>query len=187
MTHIVRVLAVALFAVSTASAQEPLPEPVPPPPMDSIQGMDTAATIIEPAPAPKPEPTADQQKYLRGLRTAGRGVAQLKTAVDRVGRAESARDTMQLRRAGQMLAGLCGTARRFMTQGRVTMSPTVYEDSMRLKARRLTGQIDSLIKAMPACQTDSSQDPKRAAAVLTTRLKSYDTALQDFRGTTVEQ
>jgi hypothetical protein len=182
MNHVVRVMTVLLVAVIPARAQEPVPQPVPPPPVptDSIQGMDTAAT---PVPV-RLEPTADQQRYLRGMRTASRGVAQLKTGVDRVTRAESTRDSLQLRRAGRFLSGLCGTARSFMTQGRATMKPTVYEDTMRLKARRLTGQIDSLIKAMPACETEAPKDPRTAASLLTSKLKSYDTALQDFRGTT---
>lgn len=128
-----------------------------------------------------PEPTADQQRYLRGLRTVARGVAQLRSGVDRVGRAEGGGDTARVRQAGQLLAGLCGTARNFMTQGRATMQPTVYEDSARVKARRLVLQIDSLIKAAPACESGAVQAPGRAANDLLGRLRSYETALQEFR------
>jgi hypothetical protein len=157
----------------TLTAQEPVPAPAPP--ADTARPADTA-------PAPRPvEPTADQQKYLRGLRTAARGVAQLKTGVDGVGRAESSKDTTRLKRAGRLLAGYCGTARTFLSQGRVGMSPTVYEDSARIKARRLTLQVDSLIKALPACATDAAKAPTRLAAGLLARLRNYETALLEFR------
>jgi hypothetical protein len=131
------------------------------------------------------EPTADQQKYLRGMRTAARGIAQLRTGVDGVTRAEASKDTTRLRRAGRMLAGLCGTARTFMRQGRTGMQPTVYEDSMRLKARRLALVVDTLVKAMTPCQADAGKTPARVAADLALRLKSYETALQEFRAATL--
>jgi hypothetical protein len=127
------------------------------------------------------EPSADQQKYLRGVRTAARGVAQLKTGVDRVSRADATKDTLRLRQAGRLLAGLCGTARNFMAQGRPGMKPTVYEDSARVHARKLTQQVDSLIKAMPTCETEAVKAPTRIAADLLGRLKNYEAALQDFR------
>ncbi len=128
-----------------------------------------------------PEPTADQQRYLRGLRTVARGVAQLRSGVDRVGRAEGSRDTTRLRQAGRLLAGLCGTARNFMSQGRATMQPAVYDDSARVKARRLVLQVDSLIKSVPSCETGAPKAPARTAAELQGRLRSYETALQEFR------
>lgn len=153
----------------TLTAQQPAPQ------SDSARQADSQ-------PAVRPlEPTADQQKYLRGLRTAARGVAQLKTGVDGVGRAGSSNDTTRLKRAGRLLAGFCGTARTFMAQGRTGMSPTVYEDSARAKARRLTLQVDSLIKSMPLCETEAAKAPTRVAGELLARLRSYEGALQDFR------
>jgi hypothetical protein len=88
---------------------------------------------------------------------------------------------MRLRRAGRLLAGLCGTARTFMAQGRPGMAPAVFEDSARIRARRLTLQVDSLIKAMPLCETNAAKTPTRAVGDLLARLRSYDAALQDFR------
>lgn len=159
----------AVAAPMAVAAQEP---PAVPP--DTARRPDSA-------PAVRAEPTADQQKYLRGVRTAARGVAQLRTGVDGVARAEGRKDPARLTRAGRMLAGLCGTARNFMAQGRSGMSPVVYEDSARVRARRLTLQVDSLIKAMPPCETDAAKAPTRVAADLLARLRSYETALQDFR------
>jgi hypothetical protein len=143
--------------------------------------LDTARP--ETAVVARPEPTADQLKYLRGLRTVARGVAQLRSGVDGVARAEGSRDTTRLRRAGRLLAGLCGTARTFMRDGRNTMKADVYEDSARVKARRLVLQIDSLIKATPTCDTAAARRPTRAAADVLGRLRSYETALQEFRTT----
>lgn len=126
-------------------------------------------------------PTADQLKYLRGLRTVGRGVAQLRSGVDRVTRAEASKDTTRLKEAGRMLAGLCGTARSFMRQGRAELRPAAYEDSARVKAQRLMLQIDSLIKRTPICEDSAGKTPRRAATDVLGRLRSYETALQEFR------
>jgi hypothetical protein len=145
-----------------------------PPPADTAR-HDSAA-LLRPA-----EPTADQLKYIRGLRTASRGIAQLKSGVDRVARAEGSKDAIRLREAGRMLAGLCGTARSFLAQGRTSMQPNVYEDSARVKARRLVVQIDSLIKTSPACETGAGKAPARVASDVLGRLRSYETALQEFR------
>ena len=144
-----------------------------PPPVDTAR-PETAVVA-------RPEPTADQLKYLRGLRTVSRGVAQLRSGVDGVARAEGSKDTLRVRRAGRMLSGLCGTARTFMRDGRSTMKADVYEDSARVKARRLVLQIDSLIKATPTCDTAAVKRPARAAADVLGRLRSYETALQEFR------
>ena len=182
MNHLVRCICVVALAATPlrAFAQEPAPAPVPPaPPTDTVRAESLpAAPVVAPRPV---EPSADQQKYLRGIRTAARGVAQLKTGVDRVNRAEATKDTTRLKAAGRMLAGLCGTARGFMAQGRPGMSPAFYEDSARVRARRLTLQVDSLIKAMPTCETEAVKAPTRIAASLLLRLKSYEAALQDFR------
>src|SRR6185503_8564653 len=179
MNHLVRCICVVAFAATPVRVSAQEPAPVPTPPTDTVH---RAESLPPPAVAPRPvEPSADQQKYLRGIRTAARGVAQLKTGVERVSRAEATKDTTRLKAAGRMLAGLCGTARSFMGQGRPGMKPTVYEDSARVHARRLTLQVDSLIKAMPTCETEAVKAPTRTAADLLGRLKSYEAALQDFR------
>jgi len=43
-------------------------------------------------------------------------------------------------RGKRFLVGLCGSSRGFLKRGRPQMSPTVYEDSVQLKARRLVTQ-----------------------------------------------
>src|SRR6266704_5148922 len=85
--------------------------------------------------APPPPPTLEQKRFLAGLRTATRGIAQLKDGMSRVTRAGT-RDSVAQRRAGRLLAGLCGSSRGFLKRGRPQMTPTVYEDSVQLTARR---------------------------------------------------
>jgi hypothetical protein len=142
----------------------------------AAQATDSAPTV---PPAPAPTPTPDQQKYLEGLRTAGRGVAQLKDGINRVGRTRA--DTAQLRMAGQRLGGLCGSAGSFMRQGRARMSHAAYVDSARTLARRLNQQVDSLIAFLPTCQREGGKKPTATAATLVARLRSYEGALQKFR------
>jgi len=139
------------------------------------------ATDSAPAPPPAPSPAATpaQQQYLDGLRTAGRGVAQLKDGIDRVGRNRA--DTAQLRMAGQRLGGLCGSAGSFMRQGRARMSHAAYVDSARTLARRLNQQVDSVIAFLPTCQREGGKKPTATAATLVTRLRGYEGALQRFR------
>src|SRR5262245_20162314 len=91
------------------------------PPLPSLPPAAVAAPRQDTAVLRPAEPTADQLKYLGGLRSVARGVAQLKSGVDQVARAEASKDTARLRRAGEMLGGLCGTAGSFMKQGRGTM------------------------------------------------------------------
>ena len=137
------------------------------------------ATDSAPAAPPAPAPTPAQQQYLEGLRTAGRGVAQLKDGIDRVGRNRA--DTTQLRKAGQRLGGLCGSAGSFMRQGRTRMSHAAYVDSARTLARRLNQQVDSVIAFLPTCQREGGKKPTATAATLVARLQSYEGALQRFR------
>jgi hypothetical protein len=143
----------------------------------AAQATDSAPTA--PAPAPAPSRTPAQQQYLDGLRSAGRGIAQLKDGIDRVGRNRA--DTAQLRMAGQRLGGLCGSAGSFMRQGRARMSHAAYVDSARTLARRLNQQVDSIIAFMPTCQRDGGKKPTATAAALVARLRSYEGALQKFR------
>lgn len=141
---------------------------------------DSGTGALVPLTPPVP-PTPEQLRYLAGLSTATRGVAQLRSGVDRVVRNQTGTDSLSKRRAAQRLAGLCTTARDFMTRGRVQMQPTVYEDSTRLKARRLTSQVDSLIRFLPTCEANARKAADRTAADLQIRLKSYDAALKEFR------
>src|SRR2546430_17734958 len=63
------------------------------------------------APAALAPPTPEQQRFLSGLRTATRGIAQLKDGVNRVTRAQATGGGTSQLRAGRSLAGLCGSAR----------------------------------------------------------------------------
>jgi hypothetical protein len=73
----------SLLALTVAplrlQAQDSIPPTPAPTPVDTPR-YDTA--VLRP-----PEPTADQLKYLGGLRTVSRGVAQLRSGVDGVSRA----------------------------------------------------------------------------------------------------
>jgi len=158
-------------AATVAGAQQPTPPPSPPPP-DSARA--------ESALAPPPAPTPEQKRFVDGLRTATRGIAQLKDGLNRVTRTQSTGDSVSRRRAGRLLVGLCGSARAFMARGRPYMKPAVYEDSTRLKARRLTVQMDSLISYTTSCEQTATATPVPVATELTKRLKSYDAVLRDF-------
>src|SRR5437660_6412026 len=148
-----RCLAVLVCVAATAArAQEPTPAPPPPPALDAVRA--------ESALAPPPPPSPEQKRFVDGLRTATRGIAQLKDGLARVTRTQLKNDSVSQRRAGRLLAGLCGSARAFMGRGRPYMKPAVYEDSTRLKARRLPTQMDSLIAYTP-----SSHQPRTAPPV----------------------
>jgi len=123
-----------------------------------------------------------QEKYLHGLKSVGRGVAQLKTGVDRLSRAQASGDTPRQRQAATLLGGFCGSARSFLASGRAQMQPTAYEDSTRIKAQWLTAQVDTLIQFMPTCEAQAAKTPATLAVDLVARLRSYDAALKDFRG-----
>lgn len=154
--------------------------PPPPPPVDTVR-PDSAAPDTLP-PEPPPPPTPEQQRYLDGLRTAGRGVAQLKSAIEVWRRAEASRDTLQRRRAAQRLGGYCGTARDFITRGRAQMQATAYADSTGVKARALAVRIDALVRYLPTCQTEAMRGAGSPVATeLIARLQAYETALAEFR------
>ena len=166
-----RSLAVMTWITATVlGAQEPVPPP-PAPPADS-----THAESLPPPPPPTPE----QKKFLLGLRTASRGIAQILDGVSRVTRAQGTHDSVMQRRAGRFLAGLCGSGRAFLRRGRPQMSPTVYEDTVRVKARRLVTQIDSLIAYTPTCEDSAAATPAATVVELAKRMKTYDTARRDF-------
>ena len=160
---------VMCIAATVLGAQEPVP-PASPPPADSTHGESLP-----------PPPTPEQKKFLLGLRTASRGITQIKDGVSRVTRAQSTHDTVMQRRAARFLAGLCGSGRAFLKRGRPQMNVAVYEDTVRLKAKRLVTQIDSLIAYTPTCEDSAAATPSATVAELGKRVKTYDAALRDFR------
>src|SRR5947208_5539432 len=119
-------------AATSLGAQQPEPPP------------DSTRAVTESMPTPPPPPTPEQKRFLAGLRTATRGIAQLKDGMSRVARAGT-RDSATQRRAGRFLAGLCGSNRGFLMDVRPQMTATVDEDSVQLKARRLVTQVGSLV------------------------------------------
>jgi hypothetical protein len=174
-----RSLAVLLCVVAATSlgAQQPTPAP------DSVRPETTAAPIapaVPPVPTPPPPPSPEQKKFLDGLKTATRGIAQLKEGVNRVTRATT-RDSLTQRRSGRLLAGLCGSSRAFLKRGRPRLTVTVYSDTVRLLARRLVTQIDSLIAYTSHCEQEAVATPGPTAAEVGKRMKTYDAALRDFR------
>jgi len=167
---VIRLTLLCVGIVAPVVAQEPLPQP-PPPPSESVH--------VESLPPPPP-PTPEQKKFLDGLRIATRGIAQLKEGSGRVTRAQGSSAAVS-RRAGRFLAGYCSSSRAFLKRGRPQMSPTVYEDTVRLKARRLVTQIDSLISWTPNCERIAAAAPNSTAVEVNKRMKTYDAALRDFR------
>ena len=142
-----------------------------------VQAQDTAAhkdsTAVQP-------PTIEQVRYMEGLKTVTRGLAQIRDGLNRVARTQSA-DSLTRRRAARRLGGLCGTARSFIVSGRPRMQPVAYNDSLRILAKQLTTRLDSLTAALPACEKTAGRDPNGVATNLNTRLKNYDDALLAFR------
>jgi hypothetical protein len=154
---------VLCFVATTLGAQQP----------DTVRKDSTRADSSPPTPA--------QERYLDGLRTVGRGIAQLKDGIDRVARAYASKDSVKLVQAGRRLGGLCGTAHAFMAPGRTQMSAVAYDDSVRTHAKKLGLQIDSVITYMPACQHTALRTPTKAAADVLGLIRSYETALKVFR------
>lgn len=146
---------------------------------DSLPPATVPATAQVPAPAPPP--TIEQIRFMDGLKTATRGIAQIKNGVDRVVRTQQAGDSLTRRRAARRLGGLCGTARSFIVSGRPKMQATAYADTMRVLAKQLTTRLDSLNAALPVCEKTAGRDPSTVATNLTGRLKNYDDALLAFR------
>src|SRR5438067_12498119 len=95
-----RCLAMLLCVAATAlGAQEPEP------PLDSARPPTESM-------APPPPPTLEQKRFLAGLRTATRGIAQLKDGMSRVTRSGT-RDSAGRRRPGRRSAGLAAPAAAF--------------------------------------------------------------------------
>jgi hypothetical protein len=171
-----RCLAVLICVAATSlDAQQPVPAPADSVPPDSLR-------LPADSPRVPATPTPEQQRFLGGLRTATRGLAQLKDGLNRVTRAQGTGDAAVQRRAGRLLAGLCGSARGFLARGRPQMKPAVYEDTTRVKARQLTARLDSLINYLPTCEKGGAASPAPIATELDKRMKMYETALNEFRG-----
>src|SRR2546422_2675852 len=156
-----------LFCViaGSAAAQQPAP------PLPESARAESVPLYAAPTPA--------QARYMQGLRTAGRGIAQLKDGVNRV--TMSGRDSLRLRQAGRRLGGLCGAARGFMVTGRGRMQATAYQDSTALRARRLAAQVDTLIRFTPTCEAGAVKQPDSTLARLLYDLRAYEAAQRDFR------
>src|SRR6267142_4049943 len=167
---LVMVVTLIAYQQDTVTHRDSLPPPpVPAPAPAPVQ-----------TPAPAPAPTIEQIRYMAGLKTATRGVAQVRDGVNRVVRTQQA-DSLTRRRAARRLGGLCGTARSFIVSGRPKMQATAYADSMRVLAKQVTVRLDSLNAALPVCEKTAGRDPAPVATTLTTRLKNYDDALLAFR------
>jgi len=155
---------------------------------DTVTKQDTVPPVAVPAPAPvpvpappppPPEPTIEQIRYMEGLKTATRGIAQIRDGLSRVVRTQAS-DSATRTRAARRLGGLCGSGRSFISSGRPKMQSTAYADSLRILAKQLTTRLDSLSNTLPTCEKTAGRDPT-VAATLTTRLKNYDEALLAFR------
>jgi hypothetical protein len=160
----------SLAAQDTTSRKDTVPvQPVAP------------ASPPAPVPAAPPAPTIEQIRYQEGLRTASRGVTQLRDGLGRVARTQQAGDSLTRRRAARRLGGLCGTARTFIASGRPKMQATAYADSLRVLAKQLVTRLDTLSRALPDCEKTAGRDPVAVANGLTTRLKAYDDAVLAFK------
>jgi len=149
----------------------------PPPPAESTPRVES----MPPSPPAPPPPTPAQTRYLQGLRTAGRGVAQIKSGIDRLVRAQTGHDTVQVHAAARRLGGLCSAARGFLVSGRGAMEPAAYEPPTRKPARDLVLQLDSLSLIAKECQLTAGKSPAPVAAGLLSRLHAYEAALAAFR------
>lgn len=145
---------------------------IPPPPVPA------ALVPMPPPPVPAP-PTIEQIRYMDGLKTVTRGVAQLRDGLSRVARTQQG-DSLTRRRAARRLGGLCGSARSFILTGRPKMQANAYADSMQVLAKQLTTRLDTLSRTLPICEKTAARDPT-VVNTLTTRLKNYDDALVAFR------
>lgn len=146
---------------------------------------DTLVTspTLDTAPAATP-PTPEQERYLKGLRTARRGVAQIKDGIDRVVRMQGRGDTLQVRQAGRRLGGLCMAARGFFVSGRGSMDPNAYESQARKLARDLATRLDSLAAYTRQCQREAGKSPTQTTTELQARVKAYEDAVAEFRSAT---
>jgi hypothetical protein len=159
----------------TVTKQDTLPAS---PPAVVVPAPAPAPAPVPPPPAP-PTPTLEQTRYMEGLKTATRGIAQVRDGLNRVVRTQAS-DSLTRVHAAKRLGGLCGSGRSFIVSGRPKMQSAAYADSLRILAKQLTVRLDSLSSAMGACEKTAARDPT-VATTLTTRLKGYDDALLAFR------
>lgn len=164
-----------LAAQDTTGRKDTVPAPIVP-----VMPAPPPAPPPAPAPVAPPTPTIEQIRYMEGLRTATRGIAQLRDGLNRVTRTQQS-DSLTRRRAARRLGGLCASARSFIASGRPKMAPAAYADSMRIVAKQLTTRLDSLNSALPNCEKTAGREPASVAADLTKRLQAYDDALLAFR------
>lgn len=167
----VMVITAVTLQQDTVTKQDTVPTP---PPV-----VAPAPAPVPPPPAPPPTPTIEQTRYMEGLKTATRGIAQVRDGLNRVVRTQSS-DSLTRARAAKRLGGLCGSGRSFIVSGRPKMQATAYADSVRILAKQLTVRLDSLSTAMTTCEKTAGRDPT-VATTLTTRLQKYDEALLAFR------
>jgi hypothetical protein len=118
---------------------------------------------------------------MQGLRTAGRGVAQMKTGIDRLNRARGLKDSSQVKLAAKRLTAYCSAARGFIASGRGQMDPVAYDPPTRKPARDLTLQLDSLSLTAKECQNAKGVSPQVLSTGLVARLRAYDAAVAEFR------
>ena len=139
------------------------------------------ATAESTATVTPPPPNPEQQRYMQGLRTAGRGVAQIKTGIDRLNRIRGSKDSNQVKVAVKRLTAYCSAARSFIASGRGQMDPVAYDLPTRKPARALTVQLDSLSLSAKECQSAKGLTAQALNAGLVARLRAYDAALAEFR------
>ncbi|HEV2672760.1 MAG TPA: hypothetical protein VGU74_16830 [Gemmatimonadales bacterium] len=151
--------------IPVAAPASPMPPPAPP---------------QVPVSPPPPPPTLEQTRYLEGLKTATRGIAQLRDGLNRLARTQQA-DSVTRLHAARRLGGLCTSARSFILGGRPKMAPAAYADSLRILAKQLTTRLDSLNAALPTCEKSAGKDPTTVATDLTKKLAAYDDALLAFK------
>ena len=158
----------------------------------SVTGALAALPLVaqDTTPAPKPPdsthhdsvppPTAEQLKWMDGLRTAARGIGQIKSGIENVQRAGT--NPSQLKRAGKLLAGFCGTGRGFMHTGVARMSSTAYPvgDNRKI-AKQVVIQIDSVARETTTCEQTAARDPKTSVEHLTLLLQSYEVSIGAWR------
>ena len=171
----VMVITAVTLQQDTVTKQDTVPTP--PPPVVVPAPAPAPAPV---APPPAPTPTIEQTRYMEGLKTATRGIAQVRDGLNRVVRSQSS-DSLTRARAAKRLGGLCGSGRSFVVSGRPKMQSSAYADSVRILAKQLTVRLDSLSSAMTTCEKTAGRDPTTVSSTLTTRLKAYDDALLAFR------
>src|SRR5438309_11290062 len=72
--------------------------------------LEVQDTAVHKDTAPPAPPTIEQIHYMAGLKTATRGVAQIRDGLNRVARTQQA-DSLTRRRAARRLGGLCEIGR----------------------------------------------------------------------------